>query len=54
MSEVNRGGVRPGSGRPANDRSVQLLVRITKEAADAITLSNEEDGVADYLEKILV
>ena len=29
-------------------------LKITKEAADAITLSNEEDGVADYLEKILV
>ena len=29
-------------------------LKITKAAADAITLSNEEDGVADYLEKILV
>ena len=35
-NQIKRGGVRPNSGRPANDRSVQLLVRITKESADKL------------------
>ena len=51
MSEVNRGGVRPGSGRPANDRSVQLLVRITKEAADK--LSRLTSNKSEYIENLI-
>ena len=33
----NRGGYRPGGGRPQTDRQIYLNVRISKEAADKLT-----------------
>ena len=51
MSETKRGGVRAGSGRPANDRNVQVLVRISKEAADKlIRLTNNK---SEYIENLI-
>ena len=51
MSEAKRGGVRPNSGRPANDRNVQLLVRISKEAADK--LSRLTNNKSEYIENLI-
>lgn len=41
----NRGGFREGAGRPKNDRSISLSVRITQEAMDklnALTTNKSE------------
>ena len=49
--QKQRGGVRAGSGRPANDRNVQVLVRISKEAADKlIRLTNNK---SEYIENLI-
>jgi hypothetical protein len=53
-NEVKRGGVRPGSGRPANDRNVQLLVRITQEASDKLKqVSNKSEFIDNLIKKAL-
>lgn len=45
-----RGGMRPNSGRPANNRKVQLMVRISKEAADKLNhLTNNKSEYIDSL-----
>lgn len=51
MEQAKRGGVRPNSGRPANDRNVQLLVRISKEAADK--LSRLTNNKSEYIENLI-
>ena len=51
MSETKRGGVRPNSGRPANNRNVQLLVRITQESADK--LSRLTKNKSEYIENLI-
>lgn len=50
-SQIKRGGVRPNSGRPANDRSVQLLVRITKESAEK--LSRLTTNKSEYIDNLI-
>ena len=46
-----RGGVRAGSGRPANDRNVQLLVRISQESSDKLNrLTNNK---AEYIDNLI-
>lgn len=49
--QKQRGGVRAGSGRPANDRNVQVLVRISKEAADK--LSRLTNNKSEYIENLI-
>lgn len=53
MSETKRGGVRAGSGRPANDRSIPLTVRITQEAADKLNriTSNKSEYIDTLIKK---
>ena len=46
-----RGGVRAGSGRPANDRNVQVLVRISREAADK--LSRLTNNKSEFIENLI-
>ena len=48
---TKRGGVRAGSGRPANDRNVQVLVRISREAADK--LSRMTNNKSEYIENLI-
>lgn len=49
-----RGGRRPGSGRPANDRNVMLSVRITKEAAEKIAgVKNKSEFIDTMIKKTL-
>ena len=45
-----RGGRRPGSGRPQNDRKVMLCVRITPEAAAII---NEQKNKSEFIDKLI-
>jgi len=45
-----RGGRRPGSGRPSNDRKVMLCVRITQEAADII---NEQKNKSEFIDNLI-
>ena len=47
----NRGGRRSGAGRPANDRNVQVLVRISKEAADK--LSRLTSNKSEYIDNLI-
>lgn len=49
--QKQHGGVRAGSGRPANDRNVQVLVRISKEAADK--LSRLTNNKSEYIENLI-
>lgn len=49
--DLTTGGYRPNSGRPANDRSVQLLVRITKEAANK--LSRLTSNKSEYIDRLI-
>lgn len=51
MAETKRGGIRPNSGRPANDRNVQLLVRISQEAADK--LNRLTSNKAEYIDNLI-
>lgn len=54
MDEIKRGGARPNSGRPANDRSVAVMVRITQEAADKLNrLTTNKSEFIDNLIKQL-
>lgn len=46
-----RGGSRPGSGRPANDRSYTLHVRISKEANDRLAAVSNKSEYIDNLIK---
>ena len=45
-----RGGRRPGSGRPSNDRKVMLCVRITQEAADIL---NEQKNKSEFIDELI-
>lgn len=50
--DTQRGGVRPNSGRPANDRNIQLSIRITKEASEKLNrLTNNKSEYIDNLIK---
>ena len=48
---TTRGGHRPGAGRPANDRSVMLSVRITQEASDK--LSRLTSNKSEYIDRLI-
>lgn len=44
------GGRRPGSGRPANDRNIPLMVRISQKAAERLaTVGNK----AEYIDNLI-
>ena len=45
------GGRRSGAGRPANDRSIMLGVRITKEAAEK--LSRLTSNKSEYIDNLI-
>ena len=49
--QKQRGGHRPGAGRPANDRSIMVGVRITKEAADILNAQKNKSEFIDNLIK---
>ena len=46
----NWGGAREGSGRPAGVRTVQLCVRISREAADKLdSIKNKSQYINDLI-----
>jgi len=45
------GGRRPGAGRPANDRSIALSVRITQEAMDI--LNERTKNKSEFIDKLI-
>ena len=45
-----RGGRRSGAGRPANDRSIMVGVRITQEAADIL---NAQPNKSKFIDQII-
>lgn len=50
-NDNKRGGRRPGSGRPANDRNIMVSVRLSQEAVDKLNrLTNNK---AEYLDKLI-
>lgn len=51
MNNNNHGGYRPGSGRPANDRNIQLMVRISKEAHDK--LNRLTKNKSEYIDSLI-
>ena len=46
-----RGGRRSGAGRPANDRSIALSVRITQEAMDI--LNERTTNKSEYIDNLI-
>ena len=51
-NDKNHGGRRTGAGRPANERSVMVGVRLTQEAADKLNrLTNNKSEYLDNLIK---
>ena len=46
-----RGGYRPNSGRPANDRNIPLMVRISPEAADKLAAVKNKSEFIDNIIK---
>lgn len=46
-----RGGSRPGAGRPANDRNIMVGVRISQEAADILNAQKNKSEFIDTLIK---
>ena len=51
MEKSKRGGSRPNSGRPANDRKFSLNVRISKEANDIVCAQHNKSEFIDNLIK---
>ena len=45
-----RGGSRPGAGRPANDRKIMVGVRISQEAADIL---NAQKNKSEYIDNLI-
>lgn len=45
-----RGGRRPGSGRPANDRSIMVGVRISQQAADIL---NQQPNKSEFIDTLI-
>ena len=51
-NQNQRGGRRSGAGRPSNDRSISLSVRITQEAMDILNeKTNNKSEYIDFLIK---
>ena len=51
MEIINKhGGRRSGAGRPANDRSIMVGVRITKEAADIL---NAQPNKSEFIDNLI-
>lgn len=50
-NKKQHGGRRSGAGRPANDRSIMVGVRITKEAADILNAKPNKSEFIDNLIK---
>ena len=49
-----RGGRRSGAGRPANDRSIPVLVRLSQEAVDKLNrMTNNKSWFIDKIIKQL-
>ena len=49
-----RGGRRPGSGRPSNDRNIPLMVRISKEAAEKLqSVVNKSEFIDELIKETL-
>ena len=49
--KVTRGGRRSGAGRPANDRSIALSVRITQEAMDI--LNEKTTNKSEFIDNLI-
>ncbi len=49
--DTQRGGYRQRSGRPANDRSISLSVRITQEAMDI--LNEHTNNKSEFIDKLI-
>lgn len=49
-NDKNHGGRRAGSGRPANDRSYMVGVRVTKEAYDIL---QKHPNKAEYIDNLI-
>ncbi len=53
-NENKRGGRRPGSGRPSNDRNITISVRVSKEAADKLaTIKNKSEFIDTLIKNTL-
>ena len=50
-NQTTRGGRRSGAGRPANDRSIALSVRITQEAMDI--LNERTTNKSEYIDNLI-
>ena len=51
QQKKQRGGRRPGSGRPANDRNIMVGVRVSQEAADILNAQKNKSEFIDTLIK---
>lgn len=51
QQQKQRGGRRPGSGRPANDRNIMVGVRVSQEAADILNAQKNKSEFIDTLIK---
>ena len=52
--EKRHGGRREGAGRKANDRSIPVLVRITKEASDKLnTVGNKSEFIDNLIKQTI-
>jgi len=50
QQKKQRGGSRPGAGRPANDRNIMVGVRISQEAADIL---NAQKNKSEYIDNLI-
>ena len=52
--QSSRGGRRPNSGRPSNDRNIPVLVRLSQEAVDKLNrMTNNKSWFIDKIIKQL-
>lgn len=50
QQKKQHGGSRPGAGRPANDRSIPLMVRISQQAADIV---NGQKNKSEFIDNLI-
>lgn len=51
---MNRGGPRPGAGRPAGERKLTLIVRLTKQTAQHLRATIPEKERSLWIEDLIL
>ena len=51
---MNRGGPRPGAGRPRAERKLTLIVRLTQQVARDLRATIPEKSRSDWIQELII